>query len=289
MCLEGTGVPFIELGVMNSHKTGPRLTPTEREEIVAAYVAGQRVKSLAFQYGISGPAVSSLLKYRKIVRHGSISTDHPTYVNSAQAGKILGVSQAMALFLARQGSLTNQVPEHSDRPWNEPYIFLRSEVEALRETRPRLPRLPPRPHLAATDLAYMACFIDGEGTICITNPSSRNGASFGLLICVTNTHRGAIDWCLECFGGAINTRHGNHPVYRPCHIWKTTGARAAAVLQQLLPYFKIKKEQALIGLAFQERLEAYNGHKHKQVSPEERQYRAECQKRLSDLNLRGPR
>lgn len=100
------------------------------------------------------------------------------------------------------------------------------------------------------DLAYLAAFIDGEGTICIFSDRRCRASGSYLRVCAYNSHAGVIAWIAETFGGSsrIVKREGRAD-RKIQFIWEITGRRAAPLLSACLPYFKIKKEQALLYIA----------------------------------------
>jgi hypothetical protein len=101
--------------------------------------------------------------------------------------------------------------------------------------------------LLPTDLAYIAAIIDGEGCICI----SRHNIYFCLRLSVCMVDRAAIDFILNKFGGVICAR----PVtatYRLRYDWRVYAQEAGLILRLILPYLKVKKQQANIAIAFAE-------------------------------------
>lgn len=110
--------------------------------------------------------------------------------------------------------------------------------------------------LAETDKAYIAGFFDGEGCISIhkgkiygksINPYHR------LTIHLANINENIIDYFVDFFGGYKRTNYKCRGKERPCHYWVISTQKAANFLKLILPYLKIKKEQATIAIEFQSR------------------------------------
>ncbi len=102
-----------------------------------------------------------------------------------------------------------------------------------------------------TDRAYMAAFLDGEGSIIFLK--REDGTVKGFRLQITNTFRPALEWCIQVSGlGAVlnvKSKAGRQqPHHRACWAWAVYGVKAASVLKQLLPYMKIKRERALAAL-----------------------------------------
>lgn len=91
------------------------------------------------------------------------------------------------------------------------------------------------------ELAYIAGFIDGEG--CITSNSSNGSLRFE----ATNMCLAPIQFLQDVFGGSIWRIHPKGR--RLTYIWHIGGQAAVEVLTTLLPYFKVKREQAMLGIA----------------------------------------
>jgi hypothetical protein len=108
------------------------------------------------------------------------------------------------------------------------------------------------------DIARLAAFIDGEGSIHI-NQRNKSGMmqtpQLSLNLIITNTHIGFINWLKATFDGSIyfvkyeKCKHlGKKQVMR----WQVNERMAGIILTRCLPYMLIKKEQAELALAFME-------------------------------------
>lgn len=119
-------------------------------------------------------------------------------------------------------------------------------------------------HLTKTDWAYIAGILDGEGSISITSSSVyRNGIkissrTYGLKVIISNTNTNLIKWLQDCIGGkvCVSSRPGKKdstPVHqnKVCYRWTPSRHKLTKqFLLAVLPYMRLKKEQALLGLKF---------------------------------------
>lgn len=85
-------------------------------------------------------------------------------------------------------------------------------------------------------LAYLAGIIDSDGCITI-NRSTRAG----------KTYLAASVW-----GGSISRYEPKNPEHRPQFQWSRTGSAAAEAIAELLPYLRVKREQAALALELHE-------------------------------------
>lgn len=110
--------------------------------------------------------------------------------------------------------------------------------------------------ISELDKAYMAGLIDGEGAIFIYRlmPTPRNGCNrvshYGS-VSVANTNRAVIDWCASLWPhGNFKERPprngGRHPYYQLA--W--TNSNALVVLNDIIPYLKIKRVQGKLCRTF---------------------------------------
>lgn len=97
-----------------------------------------------------------------------------------------------------------------------------------------------------TDLAYLAGFFDGEG--CITTGIQRQGGRGYYLIRATVTQNSLP--VLEAYEAEFGGRILDPSPGKSAFVWQITGDQMAHFLQTLLPYLRLKKEQAELALAF---------------------------------------
>ena len=95
-------------------------------------------------------------------------------------------------------------------------------------------------------LAYLAGMIDGDGYISITRSIHRGRLYFGPQIGIAGTRREPHDLAASLWGGAVyEYRNGIH---RPQFQWSRVGATAAMAIEAVLPYLRIKVDNALLAL-----------------------------------------
>jgi len=108
---------------------------------------------------------------------------------------------------------------------------------------------------SVVDHAYLAGIVDGEGCIIIRHQGGRKGTANGyaLELNITNTDEALMIWLLDTFGGLCRwkVKKGlTGLMKRPSWVWWVSGKNAGAVLQVILPYLRVKRAQADLGLRF---------------------------------------
>lgn len=111
----------------------------------------------------------------------------------------------------------------------------------------------PTVHPSRNELIYIAGFFDGEGCIHIYKSRSRG---FTLQVSAANTDRQVIQFICDRFGGRIHRlqKKGNR---KPCWRVDLVARRANHLLTALLPYLRVKKDQAELALEFQKSMSKY--------------------------------
>jgi len=102
------------------------------------------------------------------------------------------------------------------------------------------------------DLAYLAGIFDGEGSISITK-SHRNkkfNPTYAIRISVQMCNPYIPHLFLDTFGGSINCyeHKGNQLPHWHWHLWST---KAIPFLETLMPYLRLKKNEAELAIEFQ--------------------------------------
>lgn len=112
--------------------------------------------------------------------------------------------------------------------------------------------------LSETDKAYLAGFIDGEGSISIRryNPKPDHRESWGIVIRISNLNKRVLEYVSEKAGqGTIQkikmNKYKGRENQRDYYQFSVHSKRAAILLQEILPYLKIKQKQAKIAIGFQ--------------------------------------
>lgn len=133
--------------------------------------------------------------------------------------------------------------------------------------------------LSDVDAAYIAGFLDGEGSIFIYEKMNRPR----LRVAFANNDLGVLEWISKMTGvGSISTKIKYSKVHATSYILQLNADAALSLLQQVRKYLRIKGEQADLGIDFQERLKI----------PElnlDRSWQVEYGNRMCEMNKRGPR
>lgn len=139
--------------------------------------------------------------------------------------------------------------------------------------------------LTNEELAYMAGFFDGEGSITIHHnyrPSPRGKSpNHTLQVSIGNTDPRVVTWIAANFGGSLVVRREVRENHRGVLQWIARSNDAANVLRALLPFLRMKKEQAQIAIAFQGEKAGY---RKKRLSPEEIEGRERQMLSIRELN-----
>ena len=139
----------------------------------------------------------------------------------------------------------------------------------------------------ATDLAYIAGFLDGDGSLMLQvkkRSDTKRGWRFMVTICLyqDSRHEKPLYWMRKCFGiGYISKRNDGITELR------VNGYRhCSAILQALQPYIKFKKLQADALLRAMNILE---GKRIEEISIKERRIVLSCVQTIQDNNYHSPR
>ena len=106
------------------------------------------------------------------------------------------------------------------------------------------------------DLAYFAGFIDGEGCISIATQGrslrDKSFVNYRLEVRVGSTNLWVLQLLKMQFAGWIYPmRKPIKPTHKQCWVWVIYSKQAREVLEVLLPYLKLKKAEAEVGIAWQ--------------------------------------
>lgn len=105
------------------------------------------------------------------------------------------------------------------------------------------------------DLIYTAGIMDGEGCIFIARHSDTESATgwyYELRIQVGMTDIIIPQWLKQTFGGYIHSRNDGNPRHKTMWIWAISCQKARNLLEAILPYMKVKRHQAQLGIEFQQ-------------------------------------
>lgn len=144
----------------------------------------------------------------------------------------------------------------------------------------------------ATDLAYMAGIVDGEGCFWLGEIPKKDGDGYvtkhyrGVLK-IDNTDKRLLDWIDTVFSGTASARcrtTSTKQFEREIFTWTATGDRLLDMCELLLPYLIIKKEQCTIMIKFRKTYTANLGSN--KLSDEAIAVRQECLEAIRKLNSR---
>lgn len=96
-------------------------------------------------------------------------------------------------------------------------------------------------------LAYLAGVIDSDGTIGIKRQRSYSGGDqpvYSERVCVKQVEAAAVDLLHETFGGYRGRSGPSATRGRDLEVWQVTDKKAFACVVALLPYLRIKADQA---------------------------------------------
>lgn len=179
-------------------------------------------------------------------------------LTTAEVAKNLGVSDGTIRGMCRHGTIkaekvANQY--HSEGSW----VIDRKDLEAYLKTRDK-----PKCHqLSEIDKAYIAGFFDGEGCFTAFTTRKRGGAkksySYGTIyyIQILVVEEEPIKWLKEITNvGYVFKRDRQKKGWQDLWGWRISCAPACEVIEQILPYLKIKRRQAEIFLSLRDRVRA---------------------------------
>jgi len=108
--------------------------------------------------------------------------------------------------------------------------------------------LTPQTRINVRDIAYIAGFIDGEGTISGTIASS---GQLDIIVTAANTCKETLVWIQSKVGGMLyNHNRSNVKIrWKPGYIWRCSSINRIELLKRLIPHLKQKQKQAHKALA----------------------------------------
>lgn len=106
------------------------------------------------------------------------------------------------------------------------------------------------------ELSYIAGFFDGEGMIRINRSM---GKYYSLQCVVVNTDLKPLKYIQQIFGGTIAERKKYKSHHKTSYRWRVTSNDAKNFLEKIYPWLITKKEQALIGIDFQNNMKKFGG------------------------------
>ena len=136
--------------------------------------------------------------------------------------------------------------------------------------------------MTALELAWMAGFFEGEGSVRINKPTHRNWGA--LLVSVVNTDREIIEFFHHRWRGCFKKATGMRPEQQDAWRWIIASRQAYTFLRAIQPFIRRSKvkERIAHALWFQEQ-------KKRDSSEEYRQTQWEAYWWMGKLNERGKR
>jgi hypothetical protein len=150
----------------------------------------------------------------------------------------------------------------------------------------RLAGFVPKPSkkLSEMELAYIAGFFDGEGSLTIHTNCRKSPRGLvpnhTLQVSLANTNPEIVRWLHSVFGGQYLTRHDRRPGNRPVAQWIIRAAKALPFLEAIRPFVRMKTAQIDIAIAFQKTKKRGNT----RVAPEVLEWREAQRHSISNLN-----
>lgn len=139
--------------------------------------------------------------------------------------------------------------------------------------------------MIASEAAYAAGLIDGEGCLSLAYHHNKMGSNVNSSIEVTNRNRECLEFLLERFGGSILELHPKMVNASPAFKWVLWGREAITrVLITIRPYSIVKRVQIEVILDYFDECPPTQGRK---VTEEEQAVREEYVSRIRELNRKG--
>lgn len=142
-----------------------------------------------------------------------------------------------------------------------------------------------------TEAAYWAGFIDGEGCISIYKHFNKDGfhksPSYRIQVGVATTNEEIMNKLSKFAGhGKITRRIFKRENQRDAFYWACRGDLAMIFLKKILPYLKLKVEQAKLCIEFQDNKNSpnINGGVLKPLTQDELKYREDMMIKIRDVN-----
>jgi len=138
--------------------------------------------------------------------------------------------------------------------------------------------------------AYLAGFVDGEGSLTIAHTKPRGIGPSGcwdFRLAVFNSNLTILEKIQEHFGGFIQVRDRGNPNWKPAGQLTWTATSAVPVIEAIRPFLIGKAEQADLLLAAQ-KTRTPNNKTWDGLSKEVLEFRLEAKEKMHILNLKGP-
>lgn len=135
-------------------------------------------------------------------------------------------------------------------------------------------------------VAYYAGYFDGEGYVGTTKT---NKGAIALRCVIGSTDPVVLYELKEIYGGYLLTTNRNPEKWKRQWHWQISSRMAATFLRDVLPYLRIKKNQAILGLEYYRFYHRTNKVKIKFNYKMSKDRKSEIAEELKKLNHRGPK
>lgn len=148
-----------------------------------------------------------------------------------------------------------------------------------------------QPMLTDTEKAWAAGFVDGEGCITISKQIRKNRPTpaYRVFVTISNTKKNSLELFKEEYGGEIydykEQRKDRYGVkWANAYHWYCPITSSERFLTEILPYLRLKNEQANLALAF---IQTRTNYTNRQVPEEELALRENFRQQIHQLNSKG--
>lgn len=125
-------------------------------------------------------------------------------------------------------------------------------------------------------LSYLACLIDAEGCITISNGRKRH---YQLIVRIGMYDKEPLELMASAFGGSVDPT--NRKDKKPCWCYTATSDRALSIMVELVPYLLVKRGEAEIAIIFQSGMTSYKGGR-RTVPQDEIDFRDLCYQKMQE-------
>lgn len=140
------------------------------------------------------------------------------------------------------------------------------------------------------DLAYIAGFFDGEGTVSIRHKAGEHSRRAGtghryhiVLVSLANTNEAVVRDLAACFGGSVRTHIPSAANHKRLWCWQLEAVRAAEFLRLIRPFLRLKAMQADLATGVQ----ATMVRGRVALPPDILEFREQSRQKVMALNQRG--
>ena len=147
--------------------------------------------------------------------------------------------------------------------------------------------------MTPTEAAWLAGFLDGEGSFMVTRSFRKTCAAptYIAVVAAANTDIRLVERCKTLAGGCIVGIKSKSDRWKDAYHWTLKGVGVGPVLVEIIPYLVSKKRQAelLLHLRSLTRIGSPPGRNSTRKTLEEVDQRTSVYIAVRDLNKRGPR